>query len=217
MSLLYYPMLALTTMVGLLLAPIAVVTGEPWMNVNYLAFIGRWMLLSAPLLLATLLLRRQRVLRPVDAKILTWEVWLFSMARWPYVAWGFASGLKERLFPHQRNFTVTPKGDRTVEPLPVRLFLPYLAVCAVALGAVWGRSHAPSIRYYVIICLLSAGGYLIVAGTAIVLHAVETRRVTDAAWSDVGRAVRICGMTVTVVSAAWLVTVVSVVPKLFST
>jgi cellulose synthase (UDP-forming) len=216
MSLLYYPMLALTTIVGLAMAPIAVVSGEPWMNVNWFAFIGRWMLLSVPLLLATTLLRQKRVLRPVDAKILSWEVWLYSLARWPFVTWGFCSGLKERLFPKPRTIKVTPKGDRAVETLPVRFFTPFLAVCAVTIAAVWFRSRAPSVRYYVILCLLSAGTYLLVTTVITLLHAVETRRSTGVTWSDALVAVRGCLVAVAVVGAAWLVTVVVVVPGLLA-
>src|SRR5664280_551707 len=213
--LLYYPMLAITTMAGLLLAPIAVVTGKPWMNVNYFEFIGRWILLSIPLLLATTLLRRRKALRPVDAKILSWEGWLFSFARWPSVAKGVCSGLKDCLVPRPRTIKVTPKGDRELEGLSVRLLAPYFVVCAIALGAVWARSAKPSIRYYVILCLLSAGVYLLVAGAVALLHAIEIRRSTEAGWSDALGTIRGGLLVVFAMDVAWVFTVVTVVPKLF--
>jgi cellulose synthase/poly-beta-1,6-N-acetylglucosamine synthase-like glycosyltransferase len=215
MALLYYPMLAITTVAALLLAPIAVVTGVPWMNVNYFGFLGRWLLIALPLVLAMLLLRRRGVLRPTTAKIFSWEAWLFAFARWPYVAWGVCSGVMERIKSSPRTIKVTPKGERALEVLPVRLILPYLAVCTVALGAVWGRSARPAIHFYVVLCLLTAGSYLLVAGAVTMLHAVEAQRTAKVGWTEVVPAVRICSLAVIAVFAFWAITVGVVVPRLF--
>jgi hypothetical protein len=216
LALAYYPMLAITTVAGLLLAPIAVVTGIPWMNVNYLAFVSRWLLIALPLVLVILLLRRRDVLRPVNAKILSWEIWLFAFARWPYVAWGVCSGVTEWVVAKPRSIKVTPKGDRGLEVLRVRVLLPYLGVCAIMLGAVWGRSGAPATHFYVLLCFLTAGAYLLTSTAIVVLHAVESQRATQATWSEVIPTVRASASATLAFFIAWTTTIVVVLPHLFS-
>jgi cellulose synthase/poly-beta-1,6-N-acetylglucosamine synthase-like glycosyltransferase len=215
MVLSFYPMLAATTVIGMFLAPIAVVTGVPWMHVNWLAFFIRWILLSVPLGLASLLLRRQGVLRPENAKILSWETWLYSFARWPYIALGLCSAVMEFIVPKGKTIKVTPKGGLGIEPLPMRFLAPYFAVGVLTLGAVWARSGSPAIRYYVVLCLLGGGTYLMVAGAVSVLHAIEARRIAAATWSDVIDAVGTGLLVVFVLAAAWVATVVTVIPTLF--
>jgi cellulose synthase (UDP-forming) len=216
MALLYYPMLVVTTIAGISMGPIAVVTGEPWMNVNYFEFLARWLVLSVPLLTATAFLRHRRVLRPVDAKILTWEVWLFSLARWPYVALGFVSGLKERITSRPRTIKVTPKGERGLEVLSVRFLIPYLVVSSLTIGVVWFRSGNPAIRYYVVLCLLAAAIYLAVALSIAVLHAVETRRTTGATWFEAVGTIRTVLLALLGLSGVWAFTAVTVIPKVLS-
>jgi cellulose synthase/poly-beta-1,6-N-acetylglucosamine synthase-like glycosyltransferase len=182
MALSYYPMLAVTTILGLALVPIAAVSGQPWMKVNYLEFIGRWILLSLPLLAVTLIFRRKQALRPVDTKVLSWEVWLFALTRWPYVAWGICAAFKAKLRPSQVTFKVTPKGKHGLDRLPVRLVIPYLVVATVASGAVLLRSANRSVHGYVLLGLLQAATYLVVTLTVVVLHVRETRRYTESTW-----------------------------------
>ncbi|HEX3981671.1 MAG TPA: glycosyltransferase family 2 protein [Acidimicrobiales bacterium] len=215
MVLLFYPMLVITTVTGLFLAPIAVVTGVPWMHVNWLAFFGRWVLVSVPLVLATLVLRSKGVLRPQRAKILSWESWLFSFARWPYVFFGFCIAVKELIVPKPRTIKVTPKGDLGLEPLPFRFLTPYFVIAAMTLTAVWARSENPAIRYYVALCLLTGGAYLLVAGAVSILHARQTRIEAHAPWSAAIGTVRTGLIVDTVLVAAWVTTVVIVIPKLF--
>jgi hypothetical protein len=215
MVLLFYPMLVVTTVTGLFLAPIAVVTGVPWMHVNWLAFFGRWVLLSIPLVLATAVLRSKGALRPQKAKILSWEAWLFSFARWPYVFFGFCVAVKELIVPKPRIIKVTPKGKLGLEQLPFRFLTPYFVIAAMTLGAVWARSENPAIRYYVALCLLTGGAYLLVAGAVSILHAVQTRREAQAPWSAAFSTVGPGLMVVFVMTLAWAATVIDVIPKLF--
>lgn len=214
MALLYYPMLAMTTVAGVLLAPIAVVTGVPWMNVNYVAFLGRWLLIALPLVSAILFLRRRGVLRPVDAKIVSWEIWLFAFARWPYVAWGVCGGVKEWFDGSSSKIRITPKGDRSLEVLSVRLLVPYLAISVLTLVAVWERSGRPSTHFYIVLCLFTGLTYLVVSVAISLLHAIESRRATRASWAEALGSVRGCLVTVAAVGAFWLATVVTVVPHL---
>ncbi|MGD0314117.1 MAG: glycosyltransferase family 2 protein [Acidimicrobiales bacterium] len=215
MVMLFYPMLVITTVTGLFLAPIAVVTGVPWMHVNWLAFFGRWVLVSVPLVLATVVLRSKGVLRPQRSKVLSWESWLFSFARWPYVFFGFCVAVKELIVPKPRTIKVTPKGDMSVEALPFRFLTPYFVIAAMTLAAVWSRSENPAIRYYVVLCLLTGGAYLLVAGAVSILHARQTRREARVSWSTAIGTVRTGLIVDAVMAAAWAASVVTIIPKLF--
>jgi cellulose synthase (UDP-forming) len=212
LHLMYYPMLVITTLAGVLLSPIAVLTGEPWMNVNYFEFLGRLFLLALPFVIATLILRRRGFLRPVNAKVLCWEVWLFSFARWPYAAIGFLSGVKERITSKSRTIKVTPKGIRGLEVLSIRFILPYLVVSTVALGAVWARSGNPAVRYYVVLCLVMGSIYVLVALIIAFLHAVEAKRGTQSSWFAALGTIRGALLVASVLAAAWVCTIIIVAP-----
>jgi cellulose synthase (UDP-forming) len=172
----YYPLLALTTTAGLLLPPIAAITGQPWINVNYGAFLLHFWAMSFFLILLTWLLRRRGLLRPVDAPLLSWEGWLFGLTRWPWVAWGAAAALVQRLRPSKVVFKVTPKVREGMEPLPLRLMLPYLLITVVLSGAaVVGQLTGPAVGY-VFLCLLGSLSYGLVTLAVSLLHIRETAR-----------------------------------------
>ncbi|MFP3989793.1 glycosyltransferase [Streptomyces sp. E11-3] len=172
----YYPLLALTTTAGLALPPVAAVTGIPWINVNYFEFLARFWAMSLCLVLLTVLMRRRRLLRPVDAPVLSWESWLFSLARWPYVAWGVGAALVQRVRPKAVDFKVTPKSRGGLEPLPMRLVAPYLLITAtLSTAAVIGELTGPAAGY-VFLCILGSTAYAVVTLTVCALHITEAAR-----------------------------------------
>ncbi|MEU6259905.1 glycosyltransferase [Streptomyces sp. NPDC047043] len=190
----YYPLLALTTTCGLLLPPVAAVTGIPWVDVDYLSFLGHFWAMSFFLVLLTMLLRRRGLLRPVDAPVLSWEGWLFALARWPYVACGAAVALMQRLRPKNVVFKVTPKSRDGMEPLPLRLMLPYLLITVVLSGsAVVGELTGPAVGY-VFLCLLGSLSYALVTLAVGTLHIRETAR---SAGVGVHRALRTAALPLT--------------------
>ncbi|MGH3813186.1 MAG: glycosyltransferase family 2 protein [Pseudonocardiaceae bacterium] len=173
-SLSYYPLLATVTIGGLALPPVAVIAGLPWIKVNYLEFLLRWWLVSAPVLELTLLLRRRGLLRPADAPVISWELWLYCLARWPYITWGVLAAVAQRLRPRQISFRVTPKRRQGLDPLPARLIAPYVGIAVVLSGAALiGEVTTRAAAGYVGLCLLGAVVYAAVALAVPVLHAVE--------------------------------------------
>jgi hypothetical protein len=175
-SLSYYPMLAITTASGLLLAPLACFTGVPWVSVNYPQFLVLWGLASFVMLAMNAFLRRQKLFRPVKSKLFGWEMWLFTLCRWPYVGWGVTAGILQKIRPKPVTFKVTPKGDRGVEKLPVRLLLPYFAVSVISFAAAAYGSTMRNPAGYVLLSILSGTAYLVAVLTVSVLHVAETRR-----------------------------------------
>ncbi|MEU3749315.1 MULTISPECIES: glycosyltransferase [Streptomyces] len=177
-ALMFYPLLAAATVVGIALPPIAAITGMPWINVNYGQFLAHFWSMSVWLILLTLLCRRRGLLRPRDSAVLSWEIWLFGLSRWPYVAWGVLAAVLQKLRPRQITFKVTPKKRDGLEPLPLRTVAPYLLITTVLSGsALVGQFTGPAVGY-VFLCLLGAVSYAAVTLAIGVLHVKETARAT---------------------------------------
>ncbi|WP_413470911.1 glycosyltransferase family 2 protein [Streptomyces peucetius] len=174
----YYPLLALTVLAGMSLPPIAVLTGLPWMNVNYFDFLLHFWFMPLWVLLALLLMRRCGLLRPPSAPVISWEIWLFALARWPYIVWGVLGAARQQMRPRPVVFKVTPKQRSGFEPLLTRLVLPF-AVLAVSLAGVtlFGELMRPAVGY-VFLSLLGAVTYGAVALAVPLMHVRETSRAT---------------------------------------
>ncbi|MDY7541190.1 MULTISPECIES: glycosyltransferase family 2 protein [unclassified Cryobacterium] len=174
----FYPLLVITTVVGLALPPIAVITGSPWVNVSYFEFLLRWMLVGAWMLALTYTIRRWDLLRPHRAPIVSWENWLYTFARWPFITAGVLAGLAQSLRTGSVvTFRVTPKVRNGMEPLSLRIVMPFAAL-SILLGcaALIGEGEQGDRQGYVFLCLLGAFCYSIVAITLPLLHALESAR-----------------------------------------
>jgi len=175
-SLLYYTLLAVSVVGGLALPPIAAVTGAPWVDVNYLAFLAHWWPMSVVLIAITLVLRRRGLLRPVDAPVLSWENWLYALTRWPYNAWGVAAAMMQQIRPKPITFKVTPKSVDGLEPLATGLVLPFVVITtALSTAALVGEFSTTAVGY-VGLCLLGGLTYAVVSLAVCVLHAGEAAR-----------------------------------------
>ncbi|MET9377387.1 glycosyltransferase family 2 protein [Streptomyces sp. NPDC002992] len=172
----YYPLLAATTVIGTALPPVAAVTGTSWIDVNYFVFLACFWGTSVWLILLMLLARRRGLLRPKDAPVLSWENWLFGLARWPFAVWGIGAALLQRLHPRPVTFKVTPKTRKGLEPLPLRLVLPHTLIsCTLSSAAVVGELTGPAAGY-VFLCILGALAYAVVTLAVASLHIVEAAR-----------------------------------------
>jgi len=187
-ALVFYSLLVVTTAAGLLLPPIAAVTGMRWVQVDYVEFLLHWWLLSTWLVAVLLVLRRNGLLRPRRAPVVSWENWLYALARWPYVAWGVLAAVVQRVRPRPITFRGPPKARDGLEPLPVRVAAPYavfsaaLSICAFA-----GETRTGAVGY-VGLCLLGAVAYATVTTAVAALHGVEAARAAGVTrWSGVRR------------------------------
>ncbi|MFD3656763.1 glycosyltransferase family 2 protein [Streptomyces sp. NPDC058620] len=207
LALAFYPLLALTSTVGLALPPVAAVTGLPWIRVNYFEFLGHFWAMSVWMVLLALMMRRKGLLRPSDAPVLSWENWLFSLSRWPFVAWGVAAAVLQKLRPGTVDFKVTPKNRDALEPLPLRLLAPHLVITSVLTGAaIIGELTGPAAGY-VFLCLVGAVSYAVVTLAVTWLHLAETARAAGVGVHRVlstTRAPLLAG-TVVLVPLAWAI------------
>lgn len=202
----YYPLLVSSTAVGLLLPPVAAVTGLPWVRVNYFDFLIHWFALAVFLLLITAVLRRRRLLRPAYAPLISWEVWLYALARWPVIGWGLVAAVIQLVARRPVVFRVTPKGTGGVDPLPVRVIAPYAVLAAgLAAAALVGMATTGAVGY-IGLCLIGAACYAVVAVSVPLLHAHEAAKTSAVTFGDAFRVVR----------TAWLVALFAALPALFA-
>lgn len=174
----YYGLLVASTIVGLSLAPIAAVTGLPWINVNYAAFLAHFWLMAMCLILIVVLLRRRGLLRPPEAPIVSWESWLFGLTRWPFVALGIGAAFRQRIRPKPVTFRVTPKAIGRLERLPVRKILPFLIISVASSGAALFGERFSGTAGYIFLSCVAGLTYSVVSVTVPLLHALEASRQT---------------------------------------
>jgi cellulose synthase (UDP-forming) len=172
-SLIFYFLLVVSAAGGLILAPVAAATGRPWMNVNYPVFLAHWWSISIWLILLTLLLRRKGMLRPRNAPILSWENWLYTLTRWPYIAWGIFAAFLQVMRPRPVTFKVTPKAAGGLERFPLRLIVPFLVLCVVSSAAAVVGEATNNAAGYVFLCIAAATTYAVVSIAVPLLHASE--------------------------------------------
>lgn len=167
----YYSLLASTTIAGLALAPVAAVTGQPWINVNYFTFLGHFWLISIWVILIAALLRRRGLLRPLHAPLVSWENWLYSLSRWPYVALGIGAAALQFIRPRPVTFKVTPKSSAGLEMLSAKLTVPFVIISlASSVAALAGEYRTAAVGYIFLSCV-GAVVYAAVATLVPVLHA----------------------------------------------
>ncbi|MDR2986165.1 MAG: glycosyltransferase [Nocardiopsaceae bacterium] len=196
----YYSLLVSSTLAGLALAPVAAATGQPWINVNYLGFLAHWWSISIWLVLITALLRRRRLLRPRRAPLVSWENWLYSLTRWPFVALGIGAALLHLVWPRPVSFKVTPKEAGGLDPLPVRFVLPFTLISVLSAGAaIYGEYVKGAALGYVLLSIFGGVVYAMVALLLPIHHAHE-----------VGRAAGISGLRA-LHRTAWPATILAVV------
>lgn len=207
-TLTYYPLLVVASIAGVILPPFAAITGVPWIRVGYIDFTIRWFCVSVWILAITLLVRRRGLLRPRGAPILSWENWLYTVVRWPFIAWGVFAAMAQKIRPRPVGFKVTPKGQSGLETLPARLTAPLAVVSAELSLAAWLSESLRHPSGYVLLSILGATVYA-VAGLAVTgLHAAEAARSAGVRWrTAVSATVRVPGLVAVAVLAPLVVAI----------
>jgi cellulose synthase (UDP-forming) len=195
----WYPFSAGTLFGGLALTAAAPILGIQWMRVNYFLFIAFSAALSFWLVLLHVVLRRQQLLRPNDAPIVSWEGALYVLTRWPYNAWGLMAALVQQIAPRSIDLKVTPKNVTTASPLPLKTVLPYLMIVSFLSGAALAGMGRKGLVGYVGLCLLAAVSYGVVCLAIPILHGYEGTECSPTPLRTfarlVGNTLPVCSMT----------------------
>jgi hypothetical protein len=113
---------------------------------------------------------------------MSWEDNLFQIARWPWALAGTLAALRDWLTGSVVDFRITPKGRSEVDPLPLRVWVPYAVLSLVSALPVVLIDHSHEARGFYIFALLNAVIYAVLLVVILVQHARENV-VRQASWS----------------------------------
>jgi cellulose synthase/poly-beta-1,6-N-acetylglucosamine synthase-like glycosyltransferase len=130
-ALLFYLVQGIVCVSSVVLPSIGVLTGFTWVQTSFADFYLRMWLPSSCLLLVVWWLRRCAALRPTTARLWSMDLALFQLVRWPWTTWGFFQGMWAGRREVPKPYRVTPKGDKGLRPLSLRLLAPMLALALV--------------------------------------------------------------------------------------
>ncbi len=171
---LWYPLFA-TTAAMLYLAPVVALAFDlRYADVTYPEFV----LHAAPaVLLLTLIAFRIRYdgfFRPHDAPVISWEKALFLTLQWPWVFWGCAMAIRDKVTGSFVDFRITPKGSAAARTLPFKVLAVYTVLAMGATLPVLFSEDLANARGFLLLALLNAVLYAAVVITIVVRHFIDT-------------------------------------------
>lgn len=169
----WYPLFSLTQLIMLVLPVFILFSGENFVNVTYPDFLVHYLPQSLILVALAFWWRSSRTFRPVDGKVIAWESMLFVLARWPWAFAGSLAAIRDHLTGSFVDFRVTPKGTSAVDPLPLRVLAPYIAVVVLSVLPVLFVSEAEQTRGFFLFAIINACFYTGLIFTIVIQHARE--------------------------------------------
>ncbi len=172
----WYPLYALVMVASFAIPIVALVSGVAPVEVRLGGFYLHLFLPLSLLIAAAYWLRYCGALRPQNAKIISWEIVLFQLVRWPWAFFGCVQAVIGRVTGRQFSFKVTPKGPADHRPLPLRVILPYLGISLISGLCVILVNNPGGAAGYYFLALINTLLYLVVAASVLVLHLREQHR-----------------------------------------
>ena len=149
------------------LVPILAVTFDLRIaDVTYPAFVGHALPAIAVMFVFALAMKSDGFLRPFKAKVFAWEAMLFVMLQWPWVFWGCAMAVRDRVTGKFVDFRITPKGETQGAPLPSRVIAVYAVLAMGAAIPVITVSDVHAARGFYLLSLVNTAVYLILLAVA---------------------------------------------------
>ncbi|HVY99897.1 MAG TPA: glycosyltransferase family 2 protein [Dongiaceae bacterium] len=170
---LWYPTFPTMMAMAFLLPMVALATGRPFVNVTYIDFLLHSIPPATALLALAYWWRRTGLLRPADAKVLSWECIAFVLLRWPWALIGSVVAVSDRLRGKVAGFRITPKGAKRGAPLPTHVIAPYMLIAAAAALVSLLVKHPGSAAGFYVFNLITATVYLFLIMLILYRHARE--------------------------------------------
>lgn len=143
-------------------APIVAVSFDMrFADVTYPGFIGHAFPAGFMMVLIAYQLRRDGLMRPSTAKVIAWEKALFVMMQWPWVFWGCAMALRDRITGNFVDFRITPKGSAASARLPARVIGVYSGLAVGAALPVIFSGNVTEARGFYLLALLNTLFYFV--------------------------------------------------------
>ncbi|SHI69872.1 cellulose synthase (UDP-forming) [Shimia gijangensis] len=166
----WYALFSLAMAVMYLAPIIAVVYDVRFADVTYPEFIVHIFPIGFVPLLFVIVMKRDHLLRPVDAKIIAWEKILFVALQWPWVLWGVTMAIRDRITGNFVDFRITPKGDTASNDLPNRVVLLYAVLALGAIVPVITQDNLTEARGFYLLALMNAIAYVAILAVAVIHH-----------------------------------------------
>ncbi|MEY9625611.1 glycosyltransferase family 2 protein [Sinorhizobium fredii] len=174
-SQLWYPLFAFFMALMFAMPLLALGRAESLVTVSYPDFLAHFAPLSIVLLLMAHRWRATGTFRPYDAKILSWECMLFLFARWPWALAGTLAAVRDWLAGSFVDFRVTPKGTSEVDPLPLRVLLPYAGLALAAVLPVLLIDDVGEAKGFYLFAIMNAAIYGLLLVVIVLRHGRENR------------------------------------------
>jgi hypothetical protein len=117
--------------------------------------------------------RNTGTFRPMDAKVLSWEMTLFLFARWPWALAGTLAAVRDWATGSFVDFRVTPKGTSNVDPLPSRVLAPYILLSLISILPVLLVANAGDTSGFYVFATVNAAVYTLLVLVIVLQHARE--------------------------------------------
>lgn len=170
---LWYPLSAAAWLISTFLPILVLLTGKVPVRVDFVQFLAH---LSIPLIASLtvfyITLKRGH-LRPRQVKFISWEGFLFELARWPWVLIACADAFISSMAKKDHVFRVTPKGQTSSVELPIVTLIPYIAIASICFLATAFSKNTSDLKGYYWFAQITAWFYLGLSISAILLHIKE--------------------------------------------
>lgn len=182
---LWYPLFALTMLVGVALPVVAIVFKQSLANVSYVAYLVYSLPIHVLVLGISMFLRRGGWLRPYNAPVLSWEAILFHITRWPWALYGTVAAAYVVWTKKSIVFKVTPKGTDVHAQLPKAVLLPYGLVVLGYLLVLLIAPEYQTVAGYYFFSIVSVVSYTLVLFVLPLLHRREARALSRTRVHDI--------------------------------
>lgn len=169
----WYVFFALTMAMMYLVPILAVSFDIRFAEVTYPAFLGHSLPAVAVMVAFASALRRDGFFRPREAKVISWEKALFVLLQWPWVMWGCAMAVRDRITGSFVDFRITPKGSAATAALPAKILVLYAALALGAMVPVVLVSEVSEARGFYLLALVNAFLYVALLATIVLKHLRE--------------------------------------------
>lgn len=158
-SQLWYTLYALSVLGTILISPLALITKGSFMNLYFWDYFFLSLVPASLAMIIIFYLKRLNVLRPDNAKVVSWEVSMFTIARYPIVFWSIIDAINLTYFSHGRVWKVTPKKQEKSKRMLKKFYLPHLIILSLCVVVELTFSPTPNTFYYFIFNMMNIGTY----------------------------------------------------------
>lgn len=170
---LWYPLVGLFMASSLTLPIIAVLTKVTFVNVTFPDFLFHALPMLVTLTALAMYIRNADLMRPVNAKVFSWELPVYFFVRWPWALLGTVAAARDYFTGTFVDFKVTPKGTTDAYPLPFRVLAPYALISLFSAFPVVMIKSAQLASGFYIFALMNALIYGAIYLLALIKHQGE--------------------------------------------